>query len=118
MLKVQAYIKNNIDQKLSVQLLAKKFSIPYSQLRWAYLQVFKHHMWDYVRTERLRRATVLLVETEMPVHEIAWEVGYESAAAFSRVFTFHLRESPTDYRTSRQKTGKMDGRKNNPASSK
>lgn len=98
MVKVQVYIKKNIDKKLSVQMLAQKFDMPPAQLRKTYLQVFKHQMWKYVRAERLRRATVLLIETEMPVHEIAWEVGYESAAGFTRVFTFTFRQSPSDYR--------------------
>lgn len=100
MVKVQVYIRENIDKKLSVPMLARKFAIPPAQLRRTYLQVFKQQMWEYIRTERLHRATVLLLETEMPVHEIAWEVGYESAAGFTRVFTFTFRQSPTDYRKS------------------
>ncbi|WP_343303690.1 AraC family transcriptional regulator [Chitinophaga niabensis] len=103
MVKVQVYIKENIDKKLSVPMLARKFSLPPAQLRRTYLQVFKQQMWEYIRTERLHRATILLLETEMPVHEIAWEVGYESAAGFTRVFTFTFRQSPTDYRKSYRK---------------
>jgi len=103
MAKVQIYIRENIDKKLSVSMLARKFAIPPAQLRRTYLQVFKQQMWEYIRTERLYRATVLLLETEMPVHEIAWEVGYESAAGFTRVFTFTFRQSPTDYRKSYRK---------------
>lgn len=98
MVKVQVFIKDNIDKKLSIQTLARKFAVPPTQLRRTYYQVFKHHMQEYIRVERLHRATVLLIETEMPVHEIAWEVGYESAAGFTRVFTFTFRQSPTDYR--------------------
>ncbi|WP_173003129.1 helix-turn-helix domain-containing protein [Chitinophaga sp. SYP-B3965] len=103
MVKVQVYIKENIDKKLSVQMLAEKFAIQPAQLRRTYLQVFKHQMWEYIRAERLHRSAVLLIETEMPVHEIAWEVGYESAAAFTRVFTFTFGQSPSDYRKSMQK---------------
>lgn len=103
MVKVQVYIKENIDKKLSVQMLAQKFFMPQSQLRRTYFQVFKQHMREYIRMERLHRATILLIETEMAVHEIAWEVGYESAAGFTRVFTFTFRKSPTDYRKARQK---------------
>lgn len=103
MVKVQVYIKENIDKKLSVPMLAQKFGIPPAQLRRTYHQVFKHQMWEYIRAERLHRATVLLLETEMPVHEIAWEVGYESAAGFTRIFTFTFRQSPTDYRKSYRK---------------
>lgn len=103
MVKVQMYIKDNIDKKLSVQMLAMKFHMAPPQLRRTYFQVFKQHMREYIRTERLHRATVLLIETEMAVHEIAWEVGYESAAGFTRVFTFTFRQSPTDYRKARRK---------------
>lgn len=97
---VKHYIRNNMGKKLSVQMLADRFNMLPTQLRRSYKQVYKHHLADYIRTERLAKAKTLLHQTDMPVHAIAWEVGYESAAGFTRTFTLLFNQSPTDYRKS------------------
>lgn len=96
--KVKDYITENIDKKLSIQILASRFGIQPTQLRRGYKKIFHHHLADHIRELRLERARKLLAKTELPVHEIAWEVGYESAAGFSRVFSNHYKLSPSDFR--------------------
>ncbi|RPD42619.1 AraC family transcriptional regulator [Chitinophaga barathri] len=96
--KVKDYISENIDKKLSIQILANRFGIQPTQLRRGYKKIFHHHLADYIRELRLERARKLLEKTELPVHEIAWEVGYESAAGFSRVFSNYYKLSPKDFR--------------------
>jgi AraC-like DNA-binding protein len=96
--KIQDYIADNIDKKLSIQVLADRFGIQPTQLRRGYKKIFHHHLADHIRELRLERARKLLAKTELPVQEIAWEVGYESAAGFSRVFSNHYKLSPTDFR--------------------
>lgn len=97
---VKSYIHENIGKKLSVQTLADRFGLSPSQLRRSYKQVYEQHLTTYIRDERLSQAKVLLHQTEMSVHEIAWEVGYESAAGFTRIFTMQFGQSPSDYRRS------------------
>jgi len=52
----------------------------------------------YVITEKLRRATALLCESNMTVGEIAHEVGYNSPLAFSAAFRKETGKSPSDTR--------------------
>ena len=47
---------------------------------------------------RVERARELLKTTDLPVTEIAQEVGYSSNQVLARVFIKHQRMSPTDYR--------------------
>ena len=95
---VKAYVQDNAHKKLSVQTLATRFAIQPTLLRRGYKKVFHHHLCDYIREVRLDRARNLLQNTRLPVHEIAWEVGYESSTSFTRVFTAYYQQSPTDYR--------------------
>lgn len=97
---VRGYIRENVGKKMSLQTLADRFNIPAAQLRYSYKQVYKHHLTDYIRHERLSRAKLLLYQTDMPIHEIAWEVGYESAASFTRIFNALYKQSPTVFRHS------------------
>ncbi|QEH40898.1 helix-turn-helix domain-containing protein [Chitinophaga sp. XS-30] len=100
---VRGYIRENVGKKMSLQTLADRFDIPAAQLRYSYKQVYKHHLTDYIRQERLSRAKLLLYQTDMPVHEIAWEVGYESAASFARIFNALYKQSPSAFRHSRRR---------------
>jgi AraC family transcriptional regulator len=52
----------------------------------------------YLTRLRLERACELLEKTDLPVTEIALEVGYSSNQVLARVFLKHQRMSPSDYR--------------------
>ncbi len=52
----------------------------------------------YLTRLRMERACELLASTDLPVTEIAQEVGYSSNQVLARVFTKHQRMSPTEYR--------------------
>ncbi len=52
----------------------------------------------YLTRLRMERACELLEMTDLPVTEIALEVGYSSNQVLDRVFVKHRHMSPTDYR--------------------
>ena len=52
----------------------------------------------YLTQLRMERACELLEQTDLPVTEIAQEVGYSSNQVLARIFTKHQRMTPTDYR--------------------
>lgn len=52
----------------------------------------------YLTRLRMEKACELLETTDLPVTEIAQEVGYTSNQVLARVFLKHQRMSPTDYR--------------------
>lgn len=52
----------------------------------------------YLTRLRMEKACELLERTDLPVTEIAQEVGYSSNQVLARVFFKHQRMTPTDYR--------------------
>jgi AraC family transcriptional regulator len=52
----------------------------------------------YQMQQRIKLAKTLLELTEMPVTEIAFDVGYESSQALARLFQREVGLSPSDYR--------------------
>ncbi|MGC0054736.1 helix-turn-helix domain-containing protein [Brucella pituitosa] len=52
----------------------------------------------YLTRLRMERACELLELTDLPITEIALEVGYSSNQVLARIFTKHQRMTPTDYR--------------------
>ena len=52
----------------------------------------------YLTRLRVEKACELLEMTDLPITEIALEVGYSSNQVLARVFLKHMRVSPSDYR--------------------
>jgi AraC family transcriptional regulator len=52
----------------------------------------------YLTRLRMEKACELLEQTDLPITEIAFEVGYSSNQVLARVFIKHQHMSPTDYR--------------------
>jgi AraC family transcriptional regulator len=52
----------------------------------------------YLTRLRLEKACELLEQTDLPITEIAYEVGYSSNQVLARIFLKHRQMSPTDYR--------------------
>lgn len=52
----------------------------------------------YVHTLRLEAAKALLESSDVPAERVAFEVGYEDAAFFRRLFRRHVRLTPSQYR--------------------
>jgi len=51
----------------------------------------------YINKIRMHHASILLQQNKLPVSEVAYSLGYESLAYFSRAFKKHCGQSPTDY---------------------
>ena len=54
---------------------------------------------DYLSRVRIEKAKNLLLNPNLRVSEIAFEVGFQSLTHFNRVFKKILGQSPTDYRS-------------------
>jgi len=54
---------------------------------------------DYLARVRIEKAKHLLLNPNLRISEIAYEVGFQSLTHFNRVFKKILGQSPTDYRT-------------------
>jgi AraC family transcriptional regulator len=52
----------------------------------------------FAQGRRLDRAQDRLVHSRLPVKQIAWEAGFESAAAFSAAFRRRTGQSPRAFR--------------------
>ena len=56
------------------------------------------HFTDYLSRVRVEKARNLLLNPNLRISEIAYEVGFQSLTHFNRVFKKLLGQSPTEYR--------------------
>jgi AraC-like DNA-binding protein len=59
---------------------------------------------DFVDSVRLNRATQLLIESDLNISEIAYDIGHSSPLYFSKWFKSHYKISPTEYISKYKKT--------------
>ena len=52
---------------------------------------------SYIKNVRMHHASILLQENKISVSEIAYSLGFESLAYFSRTFKKATGKSPTEY---------------------
>jgi AraC-like DNA-binding protein len=97
--KVIEYISNNYyDNMLSVDSIADYFSVSPSYLSRYMKDHLGYSITDYIHEMRLKKAKLLLKNSEKTIAIIAQEVGYNSLHNFTRVFKRYERITPTDFR--------------------
>ena len=89
--------KNLCEEGLSVELLARELAMSRSQLFRRLKEEAGTTPSDLIRGIRLQKAAELLQRRAGNVSEVAFAVGFNSLAHFSRSFRAHFRVAPSDY---------------------
>lgn len=92
-------------QKLTLTDLAGQFGYSTPHLCTLIKQNTGMSFTELIKQIRMSRAAEYLLNTELPVFEIAEIVGYNSADHFGRVFRGHFKCSPQEYRKTHIKNG-------------
>jgi transcriptional regulator GlxA family with amidase domain len=82
-----------------VQRLAEVSGVSEAHFARSFKQAFGTPPHRYLLTRRIERATTLLRDTDLPITEIAFQVGWESLGTFGRTFRDVTGESPGGVRT-------------------
>jgi AraC-like DNA-binding protein len=92
------YVHTHFHEKLNLKDLSDRFymSAPYMS------RFFKMHVGmgfvEYLHRLRIERASSMLLNTDMSIHEIAFDVGFDNSRTFSRVFRELKGKSASEYR--------------------
>ena len=102
-LDIEKYIKGNLNEKLSSELLCKKFNMSRSNLYKVASKSFGMGIKQYIAYCRIDKAKQLLLQ-DYPISEIARICGYGEYNYFCKVFKKETGLSPTEYRKSKTNT--------------
>jgi len=96
--KAKAFIEQNHSDDLSLGAVAKAVNTS----TFYFCKMFKKatgiNFTEYVSRVRIEKSKNLLLNPNLRVSEIAYEVGFQSLTHFNRVFKKIVGQSPTDYR--------------------
>lgn len=93
------------DLNLSVEALANRFGYSPTYFGRVFKQQTGESLNDLIRSVRVQRAKELLADTDIPVHEIALQVGFGSEKYFYHVFKRTVGLTPQGYRSDESSRG-------------
>ncbi len=97
-LKTLDTIRNSYGSELSLKTLADSMGVSSAYLGKLFLEQMHMHFNDYLLSERLKHACLLLRESTMPMNEIASKCGFASQTYFNRSFKRIYGMSPLAYK--------------------
>lgn len=93
------YMKENFAMDISLRKAADFINISESYLSFIFKKETGTGFTDYLNMLRVEKAAYLLINSNMPIYEIAQQVGYENINYFGRIFKKIKGVSPQKYRS-------------------
>ena len=91
------YIEDALGEDLSLSAVAARFGFSPIYFHKIFKSVMGMTLRDYVEGERIRRASHLIVTTDMTLTEIAYALGFSSQSYFSAAFRRRMHMTPRAY---------------------
>jgi iron complex transport system substrate-binding protein len=92
------YIHEHFGQNISMETMAHLFHYSTHHLARVFKRKYGCSPIDYVIQTRILRAKALLVDTGLPIREVAENVGYKDLYYFSRLFKKVTGETPAQFK--------------------
>ncbi len=92
------YLTAHLDTKQMLDDIAYAVGSNRTQLAAVFKKVTGMTVFQWLRTQRLEAAKQLLINTELSIQNIGFEVGYENTANFSTAYKQHFGVSPRNSR--------------------
>jgi LacI family transcriptional regulator len=104
--KALSFLRQNPAVQLRVEEVARHAGISRRVLERRFVELLNRTPADEIRRVHLERARQLLVETDMPLSQVAEMAGFASQAYFSDLFRRQLGVTPNQYRRKNRVRGK------------
>lgn len=95
---IKKYLIEHLDQKIDFQALANVYHINLNTLRKSFKDIYGKPIYQWYKEYRLKEASILLSTTNLPIIDIASQVGYDNPSKFSAAFCKHFGQTPIAYR--------------------
>lgn len=94
-----AYIDKHYNEELNLSLISEIYNVDSSYFSKLFSQEMGTTFTIYITEKRMEKARVLMRQRDMSLTDVAFAVGYEDYAYFSRVFKKNTGMSPREYKS-------------------
>lgn len=95
---INEFIRDNIQQEITMDLISKHFAVSKTQLYSIYKEVTGRTISEYITDYRISKAKDYLINSDYSIEAIGEKVGYMTISSFSRTFKNVAEISPLQYR--------------------
>lgn len=92
----------DLSRPLTIDAVAAACATSPTVLKEAFRVTFGLPIYSWYRAYRVQRSAQMLLETDLPIAQVAAAVGYASPSKFSKAFRDYMGESPSAWRRVRQ----------------
>lgn len=96
--RAKLYIIDNLDKPITVKNVAEHLHISERHLSRIFNQELGQSFSTFIRKERIRKAGILLSESNIPIKDIAEQTGFSSVHYFTNVFSKEMDMPPGQFR--------------------
>jgi AraC-like DNA-binding protein len=96
------YLIDNPDSSLTLKQLSKKFAINTFKMKLLFREIYGIPVHSFAIRHRMYTSCELLRNTDAPISEIAYEIGYQTPGSFSAEFKEWFLMTPSEYRRSQR----------------
>ena len=100
---VHNYLVENLDKRITIEALARQFLMNTTTLKDGFKALYGTSIAAHIKEHRMEKAAWLLKEGQLPVSQVARQVGYASQSKFSAVFCQQYGVAPLEYRRNMQR---------------
>jgi transcriptional regulator GlxA family with amidase domain len=97
-IKAQAHLESNLDEKISIEDLSSKFSVGRRNFDRRFIKATGNTPVEYSQRVKIESAKKSLETSRKTINEVMYEVGYSDVKAFREVFRKITGISPLEYR--------------------
>ncbi|MBT2341923.1 MULTISPECIES: AraC family transcriptional regulator [Pseudomonas] len=94
------YLHTELTGDLRLSVIARQLNMSEPGFSRFFKRITGHGFVDLMRKLRVQRACRLLAQSELPVTDICFEVGYNNLSNFNRHFRIEMHQTPSEYRRS------------------
>ena len=95
---ILSYIYTHYMENISLESLSQTFFMSAGHINHLLQKEFQISPINYLIDVRFSKFKALLINTDLPIAEIAYSVGYNNPAHFTKLFIKRIGYSPNDYR--------------------
>ncbi len=96
--KAQAYIEKNLNEKISIEELSSKFSVGRRNFDRRFIKATGNTPIEYSQRVKIESAKIAFETSRKTINEVMYEVGYSDVKAFREVFRKITGMSPLEYK--------------------
>lgn len=98
MQKIIRYLEKNMGERLTLKSVSSRFNISERSMSRLFQSTIQLSFLQFLKTIRMVKAIEMILKTQKPISDIAYEVGYFTISSFSDAFQEFTQSRPTDFR--------------------